>query len=164
MVVAFAKICYEQFTMSKSSLISFVVCVVGLVGLFGWMFANDPVRPVGQNGVAKVSENTGQSQTVSSGPEVFAVPRSNATALNNEPVNIVIDPSTRTIPVNTGRADLVVVSSGLRMRAEPSSRSSELGNYPKGAKFTHIRDENGWALVQSLEDGQKGWMFKKYLR
>lgn len=94
---------------------------------------------------------------------VFAVPRSKATALNDLPVNIVIDPIIRAIPVKTGTGDLIVVASGLRMRSEPSSRSNSLGNYSKGARFAHIRDENGWALVQSLDDGQKGWMFKKYM-
>ncbi len=152
--------------MSKSTLISFAICVTGALALFGWMFASAPLQPLAS---AKVvvpdAQNTEKKKP---GRVVFTVPRSTATALNNEPVNIVIDQGTRTIPVNsnsgtTGVADLVVTSSGLRMRAEPSSRSDTLANYSKGARFSHIRDENGWALVQSLDDGQKGWMFRKFM-
>jgi len=164
--------------MSKSTLISFALCTAGAVALFGWLFASAPLQPVASvktagSGVpaTKTQEEKKlgpQGSQGSQGPVVFAVPKSKATALNNEPVNIIIDPVTETIPVNTGNAvagpaDLVVTSSGLRMRSEPSSQSLTLANYAKGARFSHIRDENGWSLVQSLDDGQKGWMFRKFM-
>ena len=152
--------------MSRSSFISFGLCAVGSVAFFGWLFANAPLKqPVS---VKTAGVEASRSVAKKPGPVVFAVPRSKATALNDVPVNIVIGPVTATKPVNSGAldrrpADLVVTSSGLRMRAEPSSRSSTLANYSKGARFSLIRDENGWALVQSLDDGQKGWMFKKFM-
>jgi len=161
--------------MSKSTLISFALCTVGAALLFGWLFTSAPLQPVASvktagSGVpaAQKQEEKKPGAQGSQGPVVFAVPKSKATALNNEPVNIVIDPATETTPVNTGNGvagptDLVVTSSGLRMRAEPSSQSLMLANYARGARFSHIRDENGWALVQSLDDGQKGWMFRKFM-
>jgi len=147
--------------MSKSTIISFALCAVGSVGLFAWMFSSEPLQPVA--GVRPINSAVKTVKNKQKGPEVFAIPRNKATALNDLPVNIVIDSGAGTIPVHTGSADLVVTSSGLRMRSEPTSRSNTLGNYSKGARFSHIRDEDGWALVQSLEDGQKGWMFKKYM-
>ncbi len=147
--------------MSKSTLISFALCLVGSAVLFGWMFANAPLPPEAKvTNAVSLGQKTVNEQ---SGKVVFAIPRSKATALNDEPVNIVITPGGQTVPTNPGVADLVVTSTGLRMRSEPTSRSEMLGNYAKGARFSHIRDENGWALVQSLDDGQKGWMFKKYM-
>jgi len=158
--------------MSKSTLISFALCTAGAVALFGWLFASAPLQPVASVKTADsgvpATKTQEEKKPESQGPVVFAVPKSKATALNNEPVNIIIDPVTETIPVNTGNAvagpaDLVVTSSGLRMRSEPSSQSLTLANYAKGARFSHIRDENGWSLVQSLDDGQKGWMFRKFM-
>ncbi len=147
--------------MSRSMYISIAVCLAGTAGLFGWMFNNTPLQQKPKiKSIVALGQKTVSEQ---SGKVVFAVPRSKATALNDVPVNIVINPGSSVAPVNNGPADLVVKSLGLRMRAEPTSQSQELGTYPKGARFTHIRDERGWALVQSLDDGQKGWMFKKHM-
>lgn len=147
--------------MSRSTLISFALCAVGSIALFGWMFSSEPI----ESAVGAKTANSGANQPIKKAPSavVFAVPRSKATALNNLPVNIVIDPGGQKPPVYSGAADLIVTSSRLRMRSKPSSQSDTLANYDKGARFSHIRDENGWALVQSLDDGQQGWMFKKYM-
>jgi len=142
--------------MSRSFFISVALCLGGSAALFGWMFSNEPLPPA-----AKVKSVIKPADPI--GKTVFAAPRTKATPLNDEPVNIVINPGSQSVPVQSGPGDLVVVSSGLRMRSEPTSQSEILGNYVKGARFAHIRDENGWALVQSLDDGQKGWMFKKYM-
>lgn len=129
--------------------------------MFVWMFSSEPLQPTA--GAKMANSEVKRPVKKAPGAVVFTVPRSKATALNDLPVNIVIDPGTQKVPVYSGAADLVVVSSGLRMRSEPSSQSDTLANYEKGARFSHIRDENGWALVQSLDDGQQGWMFKKYM-
>ena len=147
--------------MSRSTLISIALCSGVTVALFAWMFSGSPVVSGLNSGLA----SQGQQQKAIPQPKsvVFSASRSKATALNDVPVNIVIDPATRIVAGQPGKADLVVVSSGLKMREEPSRFSPELGNYSKGARFSFIRDEKGWALVQSLDDGQKGWMFKKYM-
>ena len=147
--------------MSRNTYISIALCLAGTAGLFGWMFSNTPLKPLPK--VKSVVSLGQKTVTKPSGKVIFNVPRSKATALNDVPVNIVINSGVNAIPVQNGVADLVVISSGLRMRAEPTSQSPELGKYPKGARFAHIRDERGWALVQSLDDGQKGWMFRKYM-
>ncbi len=151
--------------MSRNIFISIAICLAGSVALFGWMFGSAPLQTKTRDAVAKAPVAKSDEQSPTAKP-VFTVPRSTATALNNEPVNIVINPvalSTGVDPVRPDIADLVVTSSGLRMRSEPSSQSNTLGNYARGAKFVLIRDQNGWALVQSLDDGQKGWMFKKFM-
>jgi len=167
--------------MSRSSLISLVLCLGVSVALFGWLFSSEPLSP---DAYVKTTESGGQkntgrkmTQVESVNPEsapsktiepnqrevVFSISRTKATPLNDEPVNIVINPGSQKVQIQPGAGDLVVTASGLRMRSEPSSKSELLGNYARGARFTHIRDQNGWALVQSLDDGQKGWMFKKYM-
>jgi uncharacterized protein YgiM (DUF1202 family) len=149
--------------MEKSSLITFGVCVAIATGSIGWLMSGEPLPAAQQNKPVKsiVDETSTQS-----GQKVFKIAAPRATALNNEPVNIIIEPGSNTapIPVNSGTADLVVSSSRLRMRSEPNSRSQTLGQYNRGAKFALIEDKRGWVLVQSLEDGRKGWMFKKYMK
>ena len=169
----------------RSTLISLVLCLGVSVALFVWLFLNEPLSEMEH---VKTAETSAQKSAVPSAapkattprakwPEsvvqkpvgqnqravVFSQTRSKATALNDVPVNIVINPGSQKVQIQAGAGDLVVSSSGLRMRSEPSSSSEMLGKYSRGARFAHIRDQNGWALVQSLDDGQKGWMFKKYM-
>ena len=176
--------------MLRSTLISLVLCLGVSIALFGWLFMNEPlpemtrvktaetidqksavpsVVPNATSPRVKWSESVVQKPVAQKPVDqnqravVFSKTRSKATALNDVPVNIVINPGSQKVQVQAGAGDLVVSSSGLRMRSEPSSSSEMLGKYSRGAQFAHIRDQNGWALVQSLDDGQKGWMFKKYM-
>jgi len=175
--------------MSRSTIISLVLCLGVSAALFGWLFSNEPLplgsyantAGTGDKKPAKsasskmaVSKNAGTKTTGPKSAEikpagqnqrevVFSVSRSKATALNDQPINIVINPGSQKVQLQAGAGDLVVTASGLRMRSEPSSKSELLGNYSRGSRFAHIRDQNGWALVQSLDNGQKGWMFKKYM-
>lgn len=149
--------------MKAGTIIATGLCATAVVGVFSWLFGHEPV---GLNApqVANTSQNRGVTPTVPVQRQ-FNPNRATAEPGNNEPVQIVIDSGTRLNAGNldNGKPKLVVKVSGLNMRAGPSSRSETLGHYPRGAKFLHLRDENGWAHVQSLDDGQKGWMFKKYL-
>lgn len=159
--------------MSRNTYISVAICLAGSIALFGWMFGSAPVQTNARLAVTKATAATPDEKKPAVKPTVkptvipiFSASRSTATALNEEPVNIVINPAVQPVrvdPARTNSADLVVISSGLRMRSEPSSRSDTLGNYARGAKFVLIRDQNGWVLVQSLDDGQKGWMFRKFM-
>ncbi len=149
-------------------MIGFGVCFATTAGLMVWLFSFESLPPVPDTKVVKSTlernlENSSASQK--SAERAFKTAETPSLLDLNAPLNIVIEPGTKTspVPVHTGKVDLVVTAAGLRMRAEPSSRSEPVGNYSRGAKFSHFEDRNGWALVQSLEDGKKGWMFKKYL-
>ena len=156
--------------MQRDTLIGLVACV-GMTAVAGaWLFGQDPVAGPSKttsvkSEIARTVENAGQP-----GKPVkersFKQSVSRATGNNNVPVNIVIGRDQRSGPKPQAGSgpEWVVKSAGLRMRSEPNSRSETLGNYARGDRFVYIRDENGWALVQSLDDGQKGWMFKKFMR
>lgn len=149
--------------MSKRTLIAAFLCTLVTLVLFGWLFGYQPLGKPGRNTIA-VTDTGATNNPVPRRRFDQLAPK--ATALNNEPVNIVIKPGTITAPGSRtgGPADLIVTAQNLNMRAEPTSRSPTLGRYARGARFKHLRDENGWALVQSMQDGQQGWMFKKYLQ
>ena len=156
--------------MQRDTLIGFAACV-GITAVAGaWLFGQDPIAGPGrvaqvQSEIARTVENATQSGKAIQ-ERNFKQRVSRATGNNNVPLNIVIDRDQRSGPVPQAGSgpEWVVKSAGLRMRAEPNSRSETLGNYVRGDRFVFIRDENGWALVQSLDDGQKGWMCKKYMR
>lgn len=148
--------------MSKTTLISALICTLATLALFSWLFSQKPIRKPSRHLAVDNTDNTSTNHVPRRRFDQLA-PK--ATALNNEPVDIVIEPGTLTAPGarQNGPADLIVSTENLNMRAEPSSRSPTLGRYARGARLKHLRDENGWSLVESMEDGQQGWMFKKYL-
>jgi len=159
--------------MQRDTLIGLAACV-GISAVAGaWLFGQDPVLV--RNNVKKAKSEIARSVENATQPgkavqeRSFKQSVSRANGNNDVPINIVIGrdqrsaPRPDSVPVGTGGPELVVKSAGLRMRSEPNSKSETLGNYARGARFAFIRDENGWALVQSLDDGQKGWMFKKFM-
>ncbi len=153
--------------MTRGSLIGFGVCFAATAGLMVWLFSFESLPPMPKSEVAKsaLERNLERSSAPKKPFERTYKISDGSPPDPNAALNIVIEPGTKTapIPVHTGKVDLVVTAVGLRMRAGPSSRTEPLGNYSRGAKFTFFEEKNGWALVQSLEDGKKGWMFKKYM-
>jgi len=153
--------------MTRGNIIGFGVCFAATAGLMVWLFSFESLPPLPKSEVVKSAlERNLERNSTPKKPTERTFKATEKTAPNPKTaLNIVIEPGTKTapVPVHTGKVDLVVTAAGLRMRAKPSSRSEPLGNYSRGAKFTLFENKNGWALVQSLEDGKKGWMFKKYM-
>ena len=154
--------------MKRGNLIGFGVCFAVTAGLMVWLLSFESLPPLPKSKVVKSTLERNLERNSAAPKKIertFKTAETPSPLGSQAPLNIVIEPGTKTapVPVHTGKVDLVVTAAGLRMRAEPSSRSEPLGNYSRGAKFTHFEDQNGWALVQSLEDGKKGWMFKKYM-
>lgn len=149
--------------MSKKTLIAVLLCTLATLAVFGWLFGYQPIKQPDRRLASQAGDNNANNPVPRRRFDQLA-PK--ATALNNEPVEIVIEPGTLTAPGAraAGAADLIVTAQNLNMRAEPNSRAPTVGRYANGARFKHLRDQNGWALVQSMDDGQQGWMFKKYLQ
>lgn len=59
-------------------------------------------------------------------------------------------------PGRTESSEVYVVPLGLRLRAEPNTRSEILATVPRGTKLTLLEMEGAWARVRT-EDGREAW-------
>ncbi|MDY4561283.1 MAG: SH3 domain-containing protein [Peptostreptococcus porci] len=56
----------------------------------------------------------------------------------------------------------VEATNGINLREQPSATSNKVSELQAGAKLTVIRNQDGWANVQT-EDGQNGWVSGYYV-
>ena len=148
--------------MERGTLILVGVNIAIAGAVLGWLYSSKPLPPK-QYSTASIGKPAISPADKKAEPIVVAR-KTSSSFQSTRQLNISITSGSQNAASMRGaRADLEVNATNLKMRSGPGSSSPTVTQYPRGAKFVHIRDENGWALVQSIEDGQKGWMYKKYL-
>ena len=131
------------------------------VAVFGWIFSQAPgdIEPKPSKAALALSKTDGRGDSI---------PSVQQTKLNE--ISITIEQVELPSPDQEfggqePQGPLVkVTATSLKLRAQPTSRSSSLKVYPAGTTFERLGQDGDWLNVRHTLDGSSGWMHGDYLR